>query len=81
MGSLSKIKESLSVIESVLKIYRLREVYWKYIDYCYFMERLSIMASYWKYIDFCKFKETLLIIEGLLKLYQLLPVYGTFIEY
>jgi len=45
------------------------------------MEHLSIMASHGKYIDFCKFKESLLIIEGLLKLYQLLPVYGTFIEY
>jgi len=45
------------------------------------MERLSIVASYRKYIDFCKFKESLLTIEGLFKLYQLLPVYGTFIEY
>jgi len=26
MGSLSKIMESLSIVESVLKIYRLREV-------------------------------------------------------
>jgi len=34
MGSLSKIMENLSVIESVLKMYRLREVYWQYIDSC-----------------------------------------------